>query len=75
MYGGRIGWPELIVVVFIVLVTVLPFAKLFQKTGRSGWWGLCMLVPLVNLAVLLWFANSKWPIEVELERLRRIQGS
>ena len=74
MYGGKIGLPELAVVFFIVVVFVLPYVKIFQKAGYSGWLAICMLFPILNIIVLFWFAFSKWPIELQLERLRAGQG-
>jgi hypothetical protein len=40
---------------------------------HSRWLGFTMLVPFVNLAMLIWFALSEWPIETALTRLRHGQ--
>jgi hypothetical protein len=40
------------------------FGTIFRKAGYSGWLGLLMVVPLVNLATLLWFATATWPLEM-----------
>jgi hypothetical protein len=65
MFGGKIGLPELLVVViiFIFFLPVLAWWKIFSKAGHPGAFGLMMLIPGVNLVVLLWFAFSTWPIE------------
>ena len=47
------------------VVIVLPFWKTFAKAGFSGWLGLLMIVPMVNLIALYVLAFSDWP------RLRR----
>ena len=65
MIGGKIGLPELLVVVAIVVVflPVLAWWRIFSKAGYPGALGLTALIPGVNLVVLLWFAFSTWPIE------------
>jgi uncharacterized membrane protein YhaH (DUF805 family) len=49
----------------LVAITVVPFVRIFQKAGRTGWWAALMLIPIVNILVLilvLWiFAFSRWP--------------
>jgi hypothetical protein len=40
------------------------FGTIFRKAGYSGWLGLLMVVPVVNLVALLWFATSTWPLEM-----------
>ncbi|SDM51474.1 hypothetical protein SAMN05428957_10713 [Oryzisolibacter propanilivorax] len=44
------------------VVIVLPFWKIFGKAGFSGWLGLLMIVPMVNLIALYVLAFSDWPI-------------
>ena len=66
MLGGKIGLPELLILVAILLFFLVPvFAwwRIFSKAGHPGALGLTMLIPGVSLAVLLWFAFSTWPIE------------
>ena len=75
MFGGKIGFPELVVLLFILVIILLPYWKIFQKAGYSGWLAICMFIPIVNIVVLFWFAFSKWPIQVQLERLRAGQGT
>ncbi len=43
-------------------VIVLPFWRIFAKAGFSGWLGLLMIVPMVNLIALYVLAFSDWPI-------------
>ena len=60
-----IGVPELIILfgIFVTaLVTAcLPFYLIFRKAGYSGFLSALMLLPVVNLIVLFWFAFSAWP--------------
>ena len=52
-------------------VAALVWWRIFAKTGYGGPFGLLMLLPLVNLVMLLVLAFAKWPIEKEIEELRR----
>jgi len=53
-----------VIAIFLaLLLTVLPWYKIFSKAGYSGWYSLVMLVPLLNIIALFIFAFSEWPIE------------
>jgi len=39
----------------------LILGRIFSKAGYSRWLGLTMVIPLVNLVVLVWFAFADWP--------------
>jgi hypothetical protein len=47
-----------------LLIQAAVFGAIFRKAGYSGWLGLLMAVPLVNLVTLLWFATAHWPLEM-----------
>jgi hypothetical protein len=49
-----------ILLVFAVL-TIFPFFRIFQRTGRSGWWAILMFIPILNIIVLWVFAFARWP--------------
>ena len=53
-------WDVAPVLILIVLV-IIPYWKLWQRTGHSGWWALLMLVPLANLISLWVLAFKEWP--------------
>jgi len=59
---GGLGFPELIVILVMIVVIWLPWSRIFSKAGYSPWLSLTIFVPLVNLIVLFWFAFSEWPI-------------
>lgn len=59
MFG--MGLPELIVVVFVVILIVFPCWKIFGKAGFSPWLGVLMLVPVVNVAMIFFLAFAEWP--------------
>ena len=60
-----IGVPELLILFMVipvlVVLTVVPYWKIFSKAGWSGLLCLLMVVPLANLIVLWVFAFSEWP--------------
>lgn len=59
------GFPELVIVAgllfFGLLLTVLPFWRIFRKAGFSSWWSVLMLVPGANLVALFYLAFAEWP--------------
>ena len=70
MFGGKIGLPELFVILIIGVLPAVLGGQIFHKAGYSRWLGLLIMLPLVNLLTILWFALSKWPVETEVEWLR-----
>ncbi len=72
MFGGKLGLPELLIVVAVCVslaypvAIVMSWAKIFSKAGFSPVLCIAMLIPLVNLGFLLWFAFSDWPIETQV---------
>lgn len=40
---------------------LIPLIKILRKAGYSGWWGLMMFVPLLNIIMLYVFAYADWP--------------
>jgi hypothetical protein len=61
--GAQIGWSfgNLLFVIALLVLVVVPYWKLWQRTGHSGWWALLMLVPLANLISLWVLAFKEWP--------------
>jgi len=56
--GGLLAFLPLML---ILLLVVIPYWKIWQRTGHSGWWGLLMLVPLANIISLWVLAFKEWP--------------
>jgi len=50
-----------VIIAVLFAITVVPFIRIFQKAGRTGWWAVLMVIPLVNIIVLWIFAFSTWP--------------
>jgi hypothetical protein len=63
MFG--IGLPELIIIFFLLffglILTVLPFWKIYGKAGFNPGLGFLMIVPIVNVAMLFYLAFAEWP--------------
>ncbi|WP_246785144.1 hypothetical protein [Bradyrhizobium sp. S69] len=45
-----------------VLLSIVAVVRIVQRAGFSGWWTLLILVPVVNLAALWYFAFVEWPV-------------
>jgi hypothetical protein len=45
----------------VMILMIIPIAKILQKAGFSGWWSLITAVPIVNIVMLYVFAHSDWP--------------
>jgi hypothetical protein len=43
------------------VLAFIPMVQIIGKAGYSRWWGVLMLIPLVNLIMLWVFAMSRWP--------------
>ena len=50
-----------VIIAVLFAITVVPFIRIFQKAGRTGWWAVLMVIPQVNVIVLWIFAFSTWP--------------
>ena len=57
-YTGGIG---IIPLLILLAVLVVPYWKLWSRTGHSGAWALLMLVPLANIISLWVLAFKEWP--------------
>ncbi len=67
------GLSELALFVYILLtvVSILGWINIIYKTGNNGCIGfLITLIPIVNFIYFAYIAFSKWPVEIENEKLR-----
>lgn len=53
----------LLIMAFFLVVGLLPYWKIFGRTGFSPWLSVCMVIPLLNLVVLYYVAFAEWPID------------
>lgn len=58
---GGFGVMDAIVVLIVLALFVIPYWKIWQRTGHSGAWGLLMIVPLANVVSLWVLAFKEWP--------------
>lgn len=63
MMLNNIGLPGLLMMLIWVAVIIVPFWRLWDRTGHSGWMSLLMLLPIVNLIMLYVLAFKAWPID------------
>jgi hypothetical protein len=59
--AGGFGAMDAIVALILLALVVIPYWKIWQRTGHSGAWGLLMLVPLANVISLWVLAFKEWP--------------
>ena len=58
---GRIGLPELVVIVFVAALVVWPATRVCAKAGYSPWLGIAVIVPGANIFLLWFLALADWP--------------
>lgn len=75
MFGESLSDSQIVIFVLIVLGCIAAiWSQIFHKAGYSRSYGLLFLIPLVNLLTIVWFGFTKWPVEIERERLRGAQS-
>ena len=52
----------LVVMLAAFLIVMVPYWKIFQKAGYSGWWSLTLLIPGINIFMFYYLAFAEWPI-------------
>lgn len=53
-----------IVAILVAIVWAVGWMRIFGRAGHSSWYGLLMVVPLVNVVLWIWFAfGEQWPIQ------------
>ena len=55
---SAVGFIPLLIILALVVV---PYWKIWSRTGHSGAWGLLMLIPLANIISLWVLAFKDWP--------------
>jgi hypothetical protein len=61
MFGNTLWAGHWLWMVVIAIVVVIPVWRICQRAGYSGWLGLLILVPMVNLALLYFLAFADRP--------------
>lgn len=52
----------IIMVVGLYWVVYFPYAVVFSRAGYTKWLSVLMLVPLVNIILMWWFAFANWTV-------------
>lgn len=60
-----------VILAAIIILTAVIWCRLFSKAGHHWTLGLLMLVPIANVIMPFVLAFGGWPIEKELQQLRR----
>ena len=55
------SWEGLVPLLIVLALVLVPFWKIWRRTGHSGGWALLMLVPVANIISLWVLAFKKWP--------------
>jgi len=63
----------LVVSLAVLAITAVVYCRIFHKAGYCWALGLLMLVPVACIIMPFVLAFGRWPIEKELEQLRRQQ--
>ena len=60
MHSWTLGFGIIPILILLALV-VIPYWKIWERTGHSGLWGLLMIIPFVNIVSLWVLAFKPWP--------------
>lgn len=63
MYGHTMWAGHWLWMLVVAIAVVIPVWRICQRTGYSGWMGLLILIPMVNLFLLYFLAFSAWPAD------------
>ena len=70
-YDMTMGSPMIIVMCLIVgILAVVAFWRICAKAGVPGWYGVAVVIPMVNVLFVLFLAFAEWPLERELSGSR-----
>lgn len=61
-YGQGL-WMHPLGLLLAALLLAVPFWRICAKAGYTGWMGLLVLVPIVNLLLVWFLALAPWPLE------------
>ncbi|MFE8071024.1 hypothetical protein QQM79_08185 [Marinobacteraceae bacterium S3BR75-40.1] len=59
--GGYFGFGHGLWMLALLALVVVPFWRICQRAGFSGWLSLLILVPLLNIGLLYFLAFAEWP--------------
>jgi uncharacterized membrane protein len=53
--------------VSLILFLVI-WCTIFSKAGYSGWMGVWLIVPILNIVIIVIFLFNKWPVQRRAEK-------
>jgi ATP/ADP translocase len=56
-----LSFEDLLLVMAMFAVFTYPLVRIIRRTGRSGWWVLALMTPVLTLITLYVFAFVRWP--------------
>lgn len=62
MFNSAMGSGHWLWLLMIAIIVIIPAWRISQRLGYSGWMGLLILFPMVNLALLYFIAFTDWPV-------------
>ncbi len=69
------GSPSMIVMGLLVcIIAVVAFWRICEKAGFPGWYGVAVVIPIVNILLVLFLAFAEWPLERKLTGSRPSSG-
>src|ERR1700730_1908031 len=73
-YATGVLLTSLVVGLIAFIFAIVIYWRIFSKAGYSGARSLLLLIPVVNLIILIFFAFGEWPIRRELNQWRQMTG-
>ncbi len=74
-YDIMTGSPMIIVMCLIVgILAVVAYWRICEKAGFPGWYGVAVVIPMVNVLFVLFLAFAEWPLERKLSGSRPSSG-
>ena len=58
---SSISLSQLTILLILAIVIVVPYWRITEKAGYSGWLSLLILIPGINLVYVYFLGFSKWP--------------
>lgn len=53
---------SLIIGLVVGIFVLYLWSRIFSKAGFSPWLCLLLIIPLVNIIMIIWFAFAEWPV-------------
>lgn len=58
--------------IIALIFVVISLVKILSKAGFSGIFVILLFIPIVNLLALIFFAYTKWPIELKIDIYKKV---